>query len=186
VSAVAVRELWRGRVWLARAWHVVEETQELVVLANRPGSETRLPVDAAGTRLRVPRDEWSLAPGRWENWTLRVARPGDPFSTLLFYDDCGRFLSWYVNFEQPLRRTPLGWDTLDWKLDLLAFPDGTTRRKDEDELAEAARAGVVDADEVRALAERVASDPPWPTGWEDRAPSEELEPAVLPDGWQCV
>jgi Protein of unknown function (DUF402) len=186
VSAVAIRELWRGRVWLARAWHVVEETQELVVLANRPGSETRVPVDGSGTRLRVPRDDWSLASGRWESWTLRLARPGEPFSTLLFFDECRELLSWYVNLEQPLRRTPLGWDTLDWKLDLVAMPDGTTRLKDEAELDDAARAGVVDARKVRALAARIAADPPWPTGWEDRAPGGELEPARLPHGWERV
>jgi hypothetical protein len=183
VSVVAVREVWRGRVWLARAWHLVEDTPEAIVLANRPGSETRVPVDGGGRRLRVPQDEWTLAPGRWENWTLRVTRPGEPFSTLLFFDACGDFLSWYVNFERPLRRTAIGWDTLDWKLDLVALADGTTRLKDEDELDEAAAAGVVDANDVRALAERVAADPPWPTGWEDRPPAAALEPARLPRGW---
>jgi hypothetical protein len=186
VTVVAVREIWHGRVWLARAWHVVEESRKHVVLATRPGSETRLPVDSSGARLRVPTDEWSLAPGRWQNWTLRIARRGEPFSTLLFFDECRTFLSWYVNFEQPLRRTPVGFDTLDWKLDLVALPDGTTSLKDEDHLEQAARAGVVDERVVRAVVARVLADPPWPTGWETCPPDASLPAAALPDTWDAV
>ena len=183
---VAIRELWRDRIWLARAWSLVEETPELVVLANRPGSETRLPVDEHGARLRVPRERWTLARGRWENWTLRVARPGDPWSTLLFFDEHGGHVAWYVNFERPLVRTPFGFDTLDHKLDLVVSPDRELRWKDEHELEEAARAGVVDAREVRAAGRRVLADPPWPTGWEDWRPDPGSTPPELPDGWESL
>jgi hypothetical protein len=181
---VAVREVWRGRVWLARAWRLVDDAPPgTVVLANRPGSETRIPVDETGARLRVPGAEWRLRRSQWQNWTLRVAHAGDPFSTLLFFDDRRELSCWYVNFERPLERTAIGWDTLDWKLDLVVLPDGTTRLKDEAELAEAAARNVVDEREVRAALGRVLADPPWPTGWEDRPPPHNLEPATLPRGW---
>ena len=185
---VAIREIWRGRVWLARAWRVVEESPELVVLANRPGAETRLPVDADGKRLRVPDPnlDWQLERGRWENWTIRVVRTGEPWSTLLFFDEHGAFLSWYVNLEEPLRRVPVGFDTLDWKLDLLAFPDGTRRFKDHDHLREAADAAFLDEREVLAAAERAETDPPWPTGWEQRPPDPTWPAATLPAGWDQV
>ena len=183
---VAVRELWRDRLWVARAWTLVEETPERVVLATRPGSETRVPADEAGKRLRVPCDDWRLAAGRWESWTLLVARPGEPWSTLLYFDERGAFLSWYVNFEQPLRRTPFGFDTLDHKLDLVVSAGGEQRLKDQDDLDAAARAGALDAGEVRAAARRVVADPPWPTGWEDRPPDASLEPSALPPGWDAT
>jgi RimJ/RimL family protein N-acetyltransferase len=183
---VAVRELWRDRIWLARAWALVEETSGHVVLANRPGSETRVPVDDEGRRLRVPGDDWVLTRSRWENWTLRVARPGEPWSTLLFFGEGGTHLSWYVNFEQPMRRTPFGFDTLDHKLDLVVTAAGEQRWKDEEELEEAARAGIVDAAEVRAAARRVVSEPPWPTGWEGRAPDTSLATPTLPPGWDAT
>jgi RimJ/RimL family protein N-acetyltransferase len=183
---VAVRELWRDRIWVARAWALVEETPERVVLANRPGSETRVPVDAAGERLRVPCDDWRLAAGRWESWTLLVARRGEPWSTLLYFDEHGAFLSWYVNFEQPLRGTPFGFDTLDHKLDLVVTADGEQRLKDQDDLDAAARAGALDAEEVRDAARRVVAEPPWPTGWEDRPPDASLEPLALPPGWDAT
>ncbi len=50
-----------------------------------------------------------------------------------------------MNFEQPLRRTPVGFDTFDEKLDLIVMPDGTYRWKDEDELEQAAALGLLDA-----------------------------------------
>ena len=50
-----------------------------------------------------------------------------------------------MNFEQPLRRTPIGFDTFDQKLDLIVMPDGAYRWKDEDELEQAAALGLLDA-----------------------------------------
>jgi len=179
-----VRELWLGRVWSARAWRVVEDTGDLAVLASAPGSETRVPVDAHGERLTIPADDWLLEESRWENHTLRVARTDEPWSTLLFFDECATFLSWYVNFEQPLARSAAGFDTLDWKLDLLVLADGAPRLKDEDELALALAAGVLDPAAVGAAFERVLAKPPWPTGWETRAPG--TEPARLPADWDVV
>jgi Protein of unknown function (DUF402) len=183
---VAIREIWRGRIWLARAWRLVEESPDLVVLANRPGAETRLPVGPDGKRLRVPAGDWQLERGRWENWSLRVVRPGERWSTLLFFDEHGAFLSWYVNLEEPLRRVPVGFDTLDWKLDLLAFPDGTQRFKDHDHLREAAEAGFLDEREVLEAAEQAVANPPWPTGWEERPPDPSWPAATLPPGWDRV
>ena len=51
------------------------------------------------------------------------------------------------------------------KLDLIVTPDNTLRCwKDEDELEHAASLGVLDADEVRAEADRVVAVWPFPTG----------------------
>jgi len=55
-------------------------------------------------------------------------------------------------------------DRLDQKLDVLVEPDGSWHWKDEDELDEAARLGLLDADAVRAEAKRVLKEWPFPTG----------------------
>ncbi len=89
-----------------------------------------------------------------------------------------------MNFEQPLVHSEADFDTLDWKLDLLVLADGSQRLKDEDDLALAATAGVVDPTKVRAALKRVQAKPPWPTGWETRAP--DTEPARLPADWNVV
>jgi hypothetical protein len=70
------------------------------------------------------------------------------------------FLYWYVNFERNVRRTSLGFDIVDEKLDLIARPDGRIVWKDEAELEQAAVLGLVDADEVRATAERFSPTRP--------------------------
>ena len=87
----------------------------------------------------------------------------------MFWRD-GAFEHWYVNFEQPLRRSPVGFDTFDEKLDLIVQPDGRYVWKDEDELEQAAALGLVDAAAVRAEAARVLEEWPFPTGWEDWRP----------------
>ena len=93
---------------------------------------------------------------------------------------------WYVNFEEPLRRTPIGVDTFDHKLDLLVFPSGGYEWKDEDELEEAAALGLLDAEAVRAEARRVLREWPFPTGWEDWRPDPAWPVPQLPAGWDVV
>ena len=191
---VAVRELWRDRIWTARAWTLLEETPDGVVLANRPGSETRVPVDRDGSRLRVPGGDWELAAGRWEHWTLRVARPGEPWSTLLFFDERGVHLSWYVNLEQPLRRTPFGFDTLDHKLDVIVELDGSWRWKDEDQFEEIIERGLLPPEHAAPLreeAERAVERilerrPPFDRDWFGWRPDPSWPSPALPEGWDRV
>ena len=65
-----------------------------------------------------------------------------------------------MNFERTLGWNGACFDMVDEKLDLIVPPDGAVRWKDEDELEHAASLGLVDADEVRAEAERVLEA--WP------------------------
>jgi predicted RNA-binding protein associated with RNAse of E/G family len=115
-----------------------------------------------------------------------VARTGRAHSVYVFWTEDGRLDEWYVNFERPLRRTPVGVDTFDEKLDLIVRPDGTYRWKDEDELEQAAAAGLLEADAVRAEAQRVLDEWPFPTGWEEWRPDPSWPTPQLPDGWDRV
>jgi len=81
---------------------------------------------------------------------------------------------WYVNFQQPLRRTPLGFDTMDEILDLVVSPDCRTwERKDVDEVELAFDMGFLsdsDAKRIegncRAVEESLArGDVPWDRSW---------------------
>jgi hypothetical protein len=176
------RDVHRGRVWRAQACRVVEETEELLALWIPRGSPYRVP--AGG--LRIPGDDWELEPGATTRDQLCVARPGRAHSIYLFWEQGWELSHWYVNFEQPLRRTPLGVDTFDEKLDLIVRPDGTYRWKDEDELEQAAAAGLLDAEAVRAEASRVLEEWPFPTGWEDWRPDPAWPAPKLPKGWERV
>jgi hypothetical protein len=179
------RDVHRGRVWRAQACRVVEDSDEAIVLWMPPGSPAMLPVDEHGRRIRIPRDTWELEPAAASNDAICVARPGQRYSIYPHWRD-GAFAYWYVNFEQPLRRSPVGFDTFDEKLDLIVQPDGSYIWKDEDELEQAAAVGLLDPDEVRAEAAQVLEAWPFPTGWEDWRPDPSWPVPQLPAGWDRV
>ena len=176
------RDVHRGRVWRAQACRIVEESAETIALWIPRGSPFRIP--AGG--LRIPGEEWELERGETTRPQLCVARPGRAHSVYLFWTDAWELEHWYVNLEQPLRRSPVGFDTFDEKLDLIVRTDGSYRWKDEDELEAAAAAGLLDAAAVRAEAARVLEEWPFPTGWEAWRPDPSWPVPQLPDGWERV
>ena len=118
---------------------------------------------------------------------LRVTRRGDPFSVFLFTNKDGSLRGWYVNLERPQRRTAIGFDYEDDLLDVWVALGAEPELLDEDELAQAVELGFVSAEraaEIRAVAERVLAEPPWPTGWEEWRPEPGWEVPVLPPGWE--
>jgi hypothetical protein len=101
----------------------------------------------------------------------------------------GEFLCCYVNLQEPLRPSPVGFDTRDQALDLVIDPDGSWRWKDEDHFAQAVERGRFTADEaaaIRAEGERVVAAWPFPTGWEGWMPDPRWPRPGLPDGWDAV
>jgi len=178
VTDAVWRDVHRGRVWRAQACRIVEETGELVALWIPTGSPAKVP--AGG--LRIPGDEWTLEDTESSWNALCLSRPGRRHSVWVHWQE-PRGYWWYVNFEQPLRRSAVGFDTFDEKLDLIVRPDGSYEWKDEDELEQAAALGLLDAAAVRAEAARVLEEWPFPTGWEDWRPDPAWPVPQLPAGW---
>lgn len=176
------RDVHRGRVWRAQACRVVEDSPETIALWIPAGSPFRVPVGG----VRIPGDEWELEAGATSRDQLCVARPGRRHSIFLHWGGDGSLDYWYVNFERPLRRTAVGFDTFDEKLDLIVRPDGSYRWKDEDELEAASAAGLLDPEAVRAEAARVLEEWPFPTGWEDWRPDPAWSVPQLPEDWERV
>jgi uncharacterized protein DUF402 len=181
------RETWRGRVWRAVAVRLVEERGDELVLWHPAGTPAWVAYDDAGTKLRIPGDaDWTLRAERAPGESLGLMRIGGRWSLWHERDEHGAFAYWYVNFERDVRRTPLGVDLIDEKLDFVVSPDGSVRWKDEDELSEAARRGYLDEADVRAQAAQVLADPPWPSGWEDWRPDSSWAAPDFPEGWDVV
>jgi hypothetical protein len=181
---VALRELWRGRVWRVAALRLVEDRDGTLVLWHPEGSLVKRPF-AASRELRVPGStEWSLEDTAATTAGLGLLRPGARHSLWLHFRG-GVFESWYVNFERESVRRESSVDLVDEKLDLVIAADGSIRVKDEDELREAARAGQVDEQDVRVELARVLADPPWPTGWERWRPDPGWPQPQLPPGWDA-
>jgi hypothetical protein len=185
-SEIALRDVWFGRPWRANAARVVESAPDLVVLWMPTGSPARYPVDATGDEVRIPSPEPVLAKRHVTRDALALERTGARHSIWLFWDPPGSFAYWYVNFERTLGWNGACFDTVDEKLDLIVGPDKTMRWKDEDELEHAASLGLLDSDEVRAEAERVVTDWPFPTGWEGFLPDPDWSVPRLPSGWDRV
>jgi hypothetical protein len=104
-----------------------------------------------------------------------------------------RFDGWYVNLEQPWRRTTVGFDSRDDVLDITLADDLTEwHLKDADELEFAVQTGqLTDSEQqgIRAVAESAVDDiihRRWPfddSTWAQGLPGELLEPVSLPDQW---
>lgn len=196
--------LWRyrdngtGDVHICRPVTVVQDTPELLAVWMAPGTELVKPVLADGTpvheeplatRYTAPR---TTTRSHWHGTgVLKLAVPGDPWSVWLFWERGWRFRSWYVNLEEPRARWDGGVDSEDHFLDLSVYPDHSWKWRDEDEFAQAQRAGLMDARQAarvsaagQAALELVrAWGAPFSAGWEDWRPDPAWPVPELPADW---
>lgn len=155
------------------------------------GAHRRHPLHAEplATRYTKPRtvrrDHWSGA------GVLKLARPGEPWSVWLFWYPDWRFKNWYVNLEEPRVRWDGGVDSEDHFLDISVRPDRSWQWHDEDEFAQAQRAGLMGPRQARRV--REAGDaavevirswgPPFADGWPGWRPDPAWPIPALPDNW---
>lgn len=130
----------------------------------------------------------------WERSdVVMIHRPGDGFSLWHAWDlaEPGRAW-WYINLEEPWRRTAIGFDSRDLWLDLWSeSPRMGWHWKDEDELAWAVDAGRCTAERaaaIRAEGERAISvigrrEPPFDVDWPHWRPDRTWSTPMLPAGW---
>ncbi len=189
-AIVALRYITRadstvGMTWPAR---VVADTDALVALWIPPDAEYR-------AWHRPPGEPRRLVPARWRRETLRLMFPGAAHSVWCSWESPGRrFRMYYVNFEEPFRRTAIGFDTNDHALDIVVWPDFRWEWKDFDEFEALAASGVftpdfaravrAEADGVLAAIERRAA--PFDGGWVGWRPPAEWTVPELPAGWDTV
>ncbi|MFI6346319.1 DUF402 domain-containing protein [Streptomyces sp. NPDC050560] len=196
--------LWRYRenggtgVHICRPVTVVRDTAELLAVWMAPGTPCVRPVLADGTpvhreplvtRYRKPRTVCTVP---WAGTgLLKLARPGDPWSVWLFWEQGWRFKNWYVNLEEPRLRWSGGVDSEDHFLDISVLPDRSWSWLDEDEFEAAQTAGLMGREKAAAVREagRAALElitewgPPFSGGWEDFRPDPSWTIPSLPDDW---
>jgi hypothetical protein len=151
-----------ARIEMCWPCRVVEDSDEVVALfiaAGSPykaGPKRTAKEKRAAPRLDTPPDEYI-----WRNDTLRLMLPGRCHSVSLSWSgDAGqrRLLKYFVNLEEPYRRTAVGFDTQDHTLDVEFTPDLAWRWRDEAELENHVTEGFYTAalaEEVRAEGQRV-------------------------------
>jgi hypothetical protein len=190
-DVVVLREVWHGRVFEARPTIVVQDDPDQAMFFLPGGVSCGLPIGDDGKELRLPDRPWRLeVRPRGDQPILSFAWPDAPYSVLLWTADQRRV--WYVNLQDPLERTPIGFDSVDHALDVVVELDRSSWRwKDEEELAEAVRDGLFSEVEAadfyawgaRAVDRIVSREAPFDRDWDDWAPDPGWPVPELPDGW---
>ena len=174
---------------------VVQDTPDLIALHL-----------CAGTRWKLPEGEDFLGLLKAGDWQLRdivtagsclyLIPPGEAYAVRTM-GGLGRqeLAGWYVNLQEPVRRTALGFDFMDHALDIVVAPDlSEWRWHDEDELREAQELGLFSAQlvsQIRATVERIVEQIQTKSflitdGWDKWLPLPEWPVPGLPKGWEKV
>lgn len=192
-DTVLLRLIYGGRIRWAMPHWLIEETAEGVALAIVPGVRCMGPETYGhGHYISELLSDWTLAEREWQrNRTLRLTPFDAGYSLDLYWRDTDdEFLGYQINLQEPLRRTPLGFDGFDQELDIVITPAGEWRWKDVDSFERGVRDGFVSADDgnairdlARVLAGRISEL--IPTGWEDWRPDPAWALPQLRDGWDA-
>jgi hypothetical protein len=161
-----------GRAWLELPVVVVRDEPELLA--------TYVP---EGTSFHFPEGDWPTANGRhpwhgrscWQgHGVLMLQRPGEAHAVWVFWHGPEReFHGWYVNLQEPFRRTETGYDTQDLELDIWVPAEGGWAWKDAEVLEERIREGRYTPEQVeetwaegrRVVAELDAGRRWWNPWW---------------------
>ena len=163
-----------GWVWLQVPVVVVRDDTELLATYLAAGTPFTFP---PGPEVHP----WA-GRGSWEgHGVLMLQRPGDAYAIWVFwFGDEREFRGWYVNFQEPFRRTAEGYDTQDLELDIWVPVDGPWEWKDDELLTQRVREGRFTARQamwIRAEGARVgalldAGERWWDDAWASWRPDE--------------
>lgn len=189
---VVRREVLSNGPWMGTLVKIVEDTPEHLVSYIPEGAPFGFPDGDWPTP--DGKHPWSGRNGWRGHGCLMIQRPQDAYAVWHFWHGPGRdFLCWYINLQEPFRRTRIGYDTQDMELDFVVYPTGRWEIKDEellDQRVEEGRYSVGQIADVRALgatiAERLrAGERWWPLEWRHWKPDPAwIVPKTLPSGWE--
>jgi hypothetical protein len=185
-QTVVWREVLHGRPWFLTPVTVVEDRPDLLAVYLAEGAPFAYP------QGDLPEHPWAQrGKTRWHgHGILLLYRPGDWCSVWAFWRGKTRnFAGWYVNFEEPWRRSPDGFDKLDLALDIWIPDGGEWIWKDREQFERLVREGFYTAEQaggVRAESERVAArldrgERWWDESWARWAPDPAWPVPELPD-----
>lgn len=142
------------KVYWAFPTIVIQDSPELIVLYMPAGVRGKNVDHKPATNELFLANKLNVINFQWQRTdVLMVIVPDDSFSTYLMRDTITKELDcWYVNLQEPIRRTPIGFDTMDNMLDVVINPDMSAWRwKDDDEFAEAQKIGFYSAEKAREI-----------------------------------
>jgi len=195
-DTVVFRGILKGKLWYACPAYIVEDTADMIALYWRVGTPIRAPIrrptveDELYNRIALEDRKWVY------NDVLSLHQPGRGFCIdLMWFGGTRELRCWYVHLQEPLRRSKIGFDTMDQMLDIVIRTDRSSWQcKDEDEFNEAGRLGVYSHEKmvtIRAEGEHVialleANASPFCDGWEHWQPPEDWTIPHFPPGWETL
>ena len=182
------REVFRGVPWCACPVVVVEDTPEVLATYLPEESPFAFPRSADG------RPHPWLGKRAWDgHGVLMLRRPGEAYSVWHFWDGPDRaFAGRYLNLEEPIRRTAVGYDTQDLELDVW-IPVGEQWRFKDEELLDArvreARYTAEQAEATRALGRDIGAmldrgERWWDEEWASFEPDPGWRAPSFPPRWE--
>jgi hypothetical protein len=196
-DVIVLRGVTRKKIWYALPVIVVRDTTNLIALFWPAGTQGKWRMKPSGEKV-TPRDVMQLSleliDRTWDKTdVLMLITPGAAHAVYVMWEKGQRrLLCWYVNLQDPISRTPIGFDTRDQVVDIVFSPDRTSWRwKDEDQLEEAVSVGLFTDEDTqcfRAEGERVINlicenQPPFCDGWEKWSPPYDWNIPKLPLKW---
>jgi len=192
-DVIVMRGVWHHKICWACPGIIVQDSSDLIAIYWQAGTPNMVP-----NKRSTPKDLLSnkvhLVPHHWTDTdVLMLVKPGSAHDVEVMWETGHTKLHcWYVNLQEPLRRTKLGFDSMDFLLDIVISADQATWHwKDEDEFNEAVRIGVFSSEEAKAICqegERVIEllltrQSPFRDGWENWRPPADWSIPQLPRGW---
>ncbi len=186
-EVVVRREIANGRPWLACPVVVVEDSPDLLV--------TYLPEGAPFGYLPDSTHPWYPQSAWLGHGVLMLQRPGEAHAIWHFWEGPDRaFSRWYINLQEPFRRTPIGYDTQDLEFDIVVRPDQSWVVKDSELLDQRVREGrftphqalKIRAEGQRIIDELAAQRHWWDHRWRTWEPDEAWSTPTLPARWETV
>lgn len=201
-DVISWRGIYRERIWHVQPTLLVKDSSDDIVLALLPGTECMAEENyPKGKNNRKRRwdfkdRDWKLSSYIWQkNRLLLIFEPDSFYSTILFWNqERDEFLSYYINFQLPFKRTQFSVDTLDLDLDLLIHPDFSYEWKDVDDYQKAISHGVILpewADEIDSAGVEIFQklekrQYPFDGSWLDWKPDPAWIPPKLPENWDKI
>ncbi len=191
---IVMRQLSHGKLWQARPAIVVRDSPGLMAFFIPAGAIWKDAAEKITPAKRIHKS-WAFKDRQWGfGGILRLAVPEAYYSVLLLRNTDGSLYEWYINLEEPLRRTGLGFDYEDNILDIGIKPDlSSWRWKDEDELTEAVELGLVSQEKAAALYVEGEKAVKWLLSgkspfneWINWQPDPSWQVPVLPKGWDKI
>jgi hypothetical protein len=188
-ETVLNRYIWRDKVYFAGSNIVVEDSAQRTVLFTPMGTPVmRSPIDYDAGTIGEPQQEiWH------STHNLRFLEPGFGYCISAMYAG-GRFLCWYIDMIEPIRRTADGFVLWDLALDIVVAPDLSWEMKDEDHFAHMQernwitpeRAAQVRRDARHAIERIETRQPPFGEDWPNWRPDPAWPIPDMPHNWAKV